>query len=255
MLFRSEPIALPAGTRVAFEYGFDNSESNPDNPNRPPRRVTFGKASADEMATLTLSLVLPPDVARVRLDRAVVDRELEKVPQAWNVWLRKGRIERELGALDAAEAAIAKARTLAPLHADVHAEAGLLAEVRGRHDDAIAEYRRALALDPEHGLALLQLGGLLARRGGHAEALGLFERAARVLPNSPIAHNNLATANLALDRLVVAERHFRRALELQPDHFGSLLNLARVLVRTGRPAEARSLPERALVLQIGRAHV
>ncbi len=248
-----QPIELPAGTRIAFEYHFDNSDSNPDNPNRPPQRVRFGQASADEMATLTLSVSLAPGQSRLPLDRGIVDRELEKVPEAWNVWLRKGRIERELGKHDSAAMAIARARELAPQQVDVWLEAALLAETRGRLDDATAEYRRVLERDAGNGLASLQLGSLIARRGEHAAALAHFERALAAMPNSPIAHNNVATANFALDRLDVAERHYRRALELEPDYFGPLLNLGRVLVRAGRGGEAKPLLQKALALRPGDA--
>ncbi len=51
------PIRLPAETRVEMEFTYDNSEGNPRNPNRPPKRVTWGPGSADEMAGLHISVV------------------------------------------------------------------------------------------------------------------------------------------------------------------------------------------------------
>ena len=51
------PIRLPAETRVEMEFTYDNSEANPRNPNRPPKRVTWGPGSADEMAGLHISVV------------------------------------------------------------------------------------------------------------------------------------------------------------------------------------------------------
>jgi hypothetical protein len=47
-----EPIALPAGTRLDMEFIYDNSAANPRNPSSPPRRVTWGPDSTDEMAGL-----------------------------------------------------------------------------------------------------------------------------------------------------------------------------------------------------------
>ncbi len=43
-----EPIALPEGTRLHIEAHYDNSESNPSNPD-PTIRVTFGEESTNEM--------------------------------------------------------------------------------------------------------------------------------------------------------------------------------------------------------------
>ena len=41
--------ALPAGTMVDLESYADNSSANPVNPNSPPRLVTFGEQSTNEM--------------------------------------------------------------------------------------------------------------------------------------------------------------------------------------------------------------
>jgi hypothetical protein len=43
------PFRLPAGTTLEVEASFDNSESNPSNPSSPPRRVTWGEETLDEM--------------------------------------------------------------------------------------------------------------------------------------------------------------------------------------------------------------
>ena len=49
--------ALPKGTVVSMRYTYDNSAANPRNPNRPPRRVTFGQTSASEMGSLWLQVL------------------------------------------------------------------------------------------------------------------------------------------------------------------------------------------------------
>jgi hypothetical protein len=54
----SKPIRLPAGTRLEGHFIFNNSAANPANPSTPPKRVTFGEQTADEMA-LVLMDVLP----------------------------------------------------------------------------------------------------------------------------------------------------------------------------------------------------
>lgn len=46
------PIHLPAGTRLEMDFEYDNSAANPRNPSRPPRRVTWGPETTDEMAGL-----------------------------------------------------------------------------------------------------------------------------------------------------------------------------------------------------------
>ncbi len=44
-----EPIPLPKGTRIDVTGYFDNSEKNPNNPNKPLREVRWGEATTDEM--------------------------------------------------------------------------------------------------------------------------------------------------------------------------------------------------------------
>jgi mono/diheme cytochrome c family protein len=64
----STPVHLPKGTRVEMRYVYDNSAANPHNPSNPPKRVTFGEQTTDEMALLFLQVVLPrpEDVPRFR---------------------------------------------------------------------------------------------------------------------------------------------------------------------------------------------
>jgi hypothetical protein len=53
------PIKLTKGTRIEFEYTYDNSEKNPRNPSNPPKHVRFGEESTDEMAFAFVLVRLP----------------------------------------------------------------------------------------------------------------------------------------------------------------------------------------------------
>jgi mono/diheme cytochrome c family protein len=44
-----EPVQLPAGTRIDLVMRYDNSAANPRNPSDPPRAVTWGEQTTDEM--------------------------------------------------------------------------------------------------------------------------------------------------------------------------------------------------------------
>lgn len=59
------PVRVKAGTRIRAELVYDNSPSNPANPNQPPRRVRFGEESEDEMGSITFrcTAVNPKDEA------------------------------------------------------------------------------------------------------------------------------------------------------------------------------------------------
>lgn len=68
-----EPVMLPAGTTVSMRWVYDNSAGNPLNPFDPPRTVTFGLGTNDEMCCLWLQIIArdPADLPALReaLDR------------------------------------------------------------------------------------------------------------------------------------------------------------------------------------------
>ena len=49
-----QPVPLPAGTRIDTECVYDNSSANPKNPSKPPRVVTSGFETTDEMCLATV---------------------------------------------------------------------------------------------------------------------------------------------------------------------------------------------------------
>ncbi|HEB53427.1 MAG TPA: tetratricopeptide repeat protein [bacterium] len=246
-----QPMRLPAGTRVTMAYGYDNSDGNRNNPVHPRRRVRFGQRSEDEMATLTLSLTLHDERDRPALQLASVDRDLEKLPDAWNLLMKKSQLERARGNFAVASRAIERACRISPGAPDVWVERGVLGEVRRDLAAAERDYRRALALDSDCALAHMQIGAIYGRRGDSRRALEHFARAVQLLPNAPAAHNNYATACFAEDRLDDAERHYRRTIELDPAHFSAQFNLGRLLVYVGRRDEGRRVLQAAAKLRPG----
>ncbi len=54
MYFLKEPIQVKAGTKFHLEASFDNSDKNPLNPSSPPRRVTLGEQTTNEMCFVFL---------------------------------------------------------------------------------------------------------------------------------------------------------------------------------------------------------
>jgi hypothetical protein len=51
-------IVLPTGSEIHASATYDNTENNPVNPNIPPKVVTWGEGTADEMFYLPISYVL-----------------------------------------------------------------------------------------------------------------------------------------------------------------------------------------------------
>ena len=53
-----EPITIPAGTKLWLNATYDNSENNPRNPNSPPKPVSWGEATTDEMCIAFIGVTL-----------------------------------------------------------------------------------------------------------------------------------------------------------------------------------------------------
>lgn len=53
-----EPMKLPKGSKVHVEAVYDNSTKNPYNPNNPPKPITWGEQTTDEMFLLVASYTL-----------------------------------------------------------------------------------------------------------------------------------------------------------------------------------------------------
>ena len=67
----ANPVSLPAGTTIESRIVYDNSLENPSNPNNPPRRVTWGRESNDEMGNVTLQVVAQNASEQVVLNNSV----------------------------------------------------------------------------------------------------------------------------------------------------------------------------------------
>ena len=86
-----------------------------------------------------------------------------------------------------------------------------------------------------------------------APILDAFERAARLDPESPEPEFGRGFALETAGNRDAARAAYRSALERDPEHVGSLLNLAASLADAGDAAEARVLARRVLALGRGLA--
>ena len=51
-----KPLDIPKGSLVYLVSHYDNSEANPNNPHKPPKLVTWGEATTDEMCIAFLGI-------------------------------------------------------------------------------------------------------------------------------------------------------------------------------------------------------
>jgi hypothetical protein len=76
-----EPMQLPKGTRFDVEAFYDNSTGNPRNPANPPKTVSWGEATTDEMCIAFIGYMTPRPSDRMTLMMSLAKQlDLMKYP-------------------------------------------------------------------------------------------------------------------------------------------------------------------------------
>jgi Flp pilus assembly protein TadD/mono/diheme cytochrome c family protein len=207
----TSPVRLPAGTTIRMEYVYDNSASNPRNPHSPPRRVSYGQRTTDEMAELWFQVVTRTAADRQALTshmQAHVFREeivghekmLEADPR--NTALHNGvaLLHAAVGNLGGAATHFAAALKENPESPSAHYNVGMALLLQGRHEEAGGYFVKAVALDPDYAQGHDGLGQVRQRQGNTSEALRHFREAVRLAPANADARRHLADLERELAR-------------------------------------------------------
>ncbi len=198
----AQPERLPAGTTLRMEFVYDNSSENPNNPHRPPRRVTYGQRTTDEMAELWFQVVPANEKERGQLAAAVQAKVLaeeivghEKMLETdpGNTALHDGvaLLHAHAGNLTGVAAHFAETLRVNPGSAAANYNYGMAIFMLGRGDEAAAAFTKAVALDPGYARAYDGLGLVRQAQGRLDEARTLFERAVKLDPTYADARQHL----------------------------------------------------------------
>ena len=106
--------------------------------------------------------------------------------------------------------------------------------------------RRVLAHSDDDDVLHALMGLCHALLGNYRVAVRSYREASQLAPQTPWYHHNLGhLMDVALDDAPGAERHLRRAFELEPDHDEIIGSLAHCVARLGDLQEAQRLAELA----------
>jgi len=245
----AQPIFLPKGSTLAMRYTYDNSEDNVRNPNHPPRRVTAGNKSSDEMAHLWIQVLPAHSDDRKLLQEALMRQRLRKYPDDLFAHANLGAVLQSNGQLDEAVLNFREALRIKPDDATVQNNLGAALVAMGSLEEAISHFREALRSNPDYIDAHYNLGNSLLAEGKPDEAIPHFREVLRLHPDDANALNDLGSAFLMENKLGEAVGEFERALRLDPENAYAHYNLGYVLARQGKLAEARAHLEHALSLK------
>src|SRR5262249_45718851 len=150
--------------RVSMEYRYDNSTNNAANPNRPPKRVTWGQRTSDEMGDVWIQ-VLPRDPAN--LDVLNESLRAKLLPQ--NISGYQSMLKAD------------------PDNVSLPDDRSLLSLQAGDRRDAVAQFSESLRLRPDPS-SHYNLGSALLRAGEWNEAAAHFEQALTLNSDYALAH-------------------------------------------------------------------
>ncbi len=234
-----KPIFLPKGTILSMKYTYDNSADNVRNPNHPPRRVTAGNKSTDEMAHLWIQ-VLPrtPTDSRIILQEALMRQRLRKYPRDFTAHFNLGAALETENKIEEAITEFREALRIDPASALAHNNLAAALQSKGRTEEAITEFRQALRISPGYANAHYNLGNLLLAKGEPDEAILHFRAVLQSQPDDADAYNDLGSALAIKGDMQEAEAQFKRSLQLNPDSANAHYNLARVFAIEGNLQQA-----------------
>lgn len=122
---------------------------------------------------------------------------------------------------------------------------------RGNRDKAQDQFEQAAAADPKYAAPRIFLGHLLLAKKDPKSlqaAAEHFAAAAAIAPDDVTAHTGSGEALLALDKVDEALAAFEKAVALDPTYTPAISNLALVLARQGKAADAEAKFKAALEL-------
>ena len=141
----------------------------------------------------------------------------------------------------------AAAQPTADVEADFRSARTALNE--GAFDGAIDGFRKMLEAVPNHANALSGLGNALAMSGRGAEALKVLRQARDAARMDPIVQYEVGHGFVELRRFDDAALAFQAAVIASPSFGAGLLRMSHCLVELGRESEAKSMLDRALLLE------
>ncbi len=201
----SEPIDLPKGTTLFMRFTYDNSAGNVRNPSDPPKRVTYGPDTFDEMCDLWLQVLPrnPRDLAILQQDFKVKFLETEATGYAFVLKNNPDDIV-------------------------LNNHVGYCYLSLDRIDEAIARFEHTLSIDPNESSAHYYMGMALGGQGKTSDAIEHLRAALKTKPDDPILHYHLGEI-LLTDDPVEAVEHLRKAVRIRPNWDTAANNTAWVL--------------------------
>jgi len=132
---------------------------------------------------------------------------------------------------------------------------GLMLAQEEKYAQSIPFLEEALRQDPSLQAGWEGLGWAYIRTGDEEKAFRLWDYFQRLMPDVWMPYNLLAQAAIMRQNWELADRHFRKALQLKPDLFDLRFWFAQNLLRVGKPEEAEKVFRQLIKEEPGRLDI
>ncbi len=203
------------GTNAAPD---NSSTAAPDNSTaaNDPNRYSYKPRLPDDMREVAQEAT---DLFKMqRYDEAAAKYQMiiDKYPESLYAWSNLGVVRSQEGRLQDAMKALQRAVALSPNDAFSYRNLGIVYYQLNQNDAAIDALERSIALDPNNVYSHDYLGCATSQKGWQEVAEKEFRKAIEINEEFPDAHYNLAIV-YAMQKppaIELARRHYNRALEL-----------------------------------------
>ncbi len=168
-----------------------------------------------------------------------IRRLLEKAPDEWGIWIRRGDIELELGHTRQSVESYNRALELNPDAVPALVHRGIAFSLDERWSEAIDSAKRATELAPDGLEPWRALGDIYLRADKFGPAMKALKEAAHLDPEDPTIENTMGMAAFRKGMEREATKHFKRALVKKHDYAPALKNLGFISVELEEWEQAR----------------
>jgi superkiller protein 3 len=172
----------------------------------------------------------------------------EAYPEAW---YNLGMLQMRQKQLDQAGKSFRTAIQYEPRYEQAWFNLGVLAGREDKDDDAIDAYRHALEIRPNYPEARLNLAVRYAKQDRHNEAIAEYRALLEQDNTYALAWLNLGYAYLATNSLKNAEQALRHSLELEPQNVKAMKALATSLSDQDKDDDAVEVMRQAVAVDAG----
>ena len=139
----------------------------------------------------------------------------------------------EIGQIESAEKSGLKAFSLDSTSALTNYNLGYVYWTKETPEKAAYYFEKTIEYSPDYSNAYFNLGLYHYRNGTYTSAEQMFEEYKRRVPTDPDVYENLGEVSLKLGKTEIAETHFLKAIEIDPQYVAARLGLSELYLSKG----------------------